>query len=68
MNSSEICKQSNIWVYGYGETLFNSLSWSWGLVGMKSLGCDVVHHSPIATMAVPLVMVAERERENAGES
>ena len=30
---------------------------------MKSLGCDVVHHSPIATMAVPLVMVAERERE-----
>ena len=41
-------------------------------MGMKSLGCDVVHHSPIATMAVPmavpLVMVAERERENAGES
>ena len=34
---------------------------------MKSLGCDVVHHSPIATMAVPLVMVAQRERERERE-
>lgn len=32
-----------------------------GVLWEKSLGCDVVPHSPMETMAVPQVMVAEAD-------
>ena len=72
MNSTEICKHFNIWVYDYGETLFNSLIWR--CTEMMSLACDEVHHNLIGNRSYGSSLDYgdlgrwEREEEKDGKS